>query len=166
MVIAASTNNVIGNRGKLPWRLTDDLRRFRQLTMGKPVVMGRKTYDSIGRPLPGRRNIVVSRNRALTIDGCDVVSSPDEALALAVENGAGEVVIIGGERIYQDFLPRTVRIHMTRVHSVIEGDAFFPELKPDEWRCTWSEPHPATADQPLAFTFETLERPQALNRGL
>ena len=166
MVVAASTNNVIGNRGKLPWRLPDDLRRFRQLTTGKAVVMGRKTYDSIGHPLPGRRNIVVSSNRALSIDGCDVVGSPDEALALGGQNGPGELMVIGGESIYRDFLPCTVRIHMTRVHSVIEGDAFFPELNPDEWHRTWSEPHPATADQPLAFTFETLERPQALNRGL
>jgi dihydrofolate reductase len=166
MVVAASTNNVIGRRGKLPWRLPDDLRRFRLLTMGKPVVMGRKTYDSIGRPLTGRRNIVVSTNRTLTIDGCDVVSSPDEALDLAAENGASEVMIIGGERIYMDLLPRTVRIHMTRVHCLAEGDAFFPALKPDEWHRTWFEPHPATADQPLAFTFETLERPQALNSTL
>lgn len=158
MVVAASTDNVIGNRGKLPWRLPDDLRRFRQLTMGKPVVMGRKTYDSIGRPLPGRRNIVVSSNRTLVIDGCDVVSSPDEALALAVGNGASEVMIIGGESIYKDFLPRADRIHMTRVHTLIEGDAFFAELNADEWQCSWSEPHPATADRPLAFTFETLER--------
>ena len=158
MVVAASTNNVIGNRGMLPWRLPDDLRRFRQLTMGKPVVMGRKTYDSIGRPLPGRRNIVVSSNRALTIDGCDVVCSTDEALTLGVQGGTGEVMIIGGQSIYREFLPRADRIHLTRVHSWIGGDAFFPELNPDEWQCTWSEPHPATADRPLAFTFETLER--------
>jgi dihydrofolate reductase len=157
MVVAASTNNVIGYRGRLPWRLPDDLRRFRLLTMGKPVVMGRKTYGSIGRPLPGRRNIVVSRNRTLTLDGCDVVASPDEALALIAGSDAGEVMIIGGESLYRDFLPRVERIHMTRVHASIEGDAFFPELTADEWQCTWSEPHPATAGQP-AFTFETLER--------
>jgi len=158
MVVAASTNNVIGNRGKLPWRLPDDLRRFRLLTMGKPVVMGRKTYDSIGHPLPGRRNIVLSGNRTLTIDGCDVVASTDEALTLGVQDGTGEVMIIGGESIYREFLPRADRIHMTRVHSWIGGDACFPELNPDEWQCTWSEPHPATVDRPLAFTFETLER--------
>ena len=165
MVVAASTNNVIGSRGRLPWRLPDDLRRFRLLTMGKPVVMGRKTYDSIGRPLTGRRNIVVSSNRMLTIDGCDVVASPDEALVLAAGSDAGEVMIIGGESLYRDFLPRVERIHMTRVHASIEGDAAFPELTSDEWQCTWSEPHPATAGQP-AFSFETLERPQALNRAL
>jgi dihydrofolate reductase len=163
MVVAASTNNVIGSRGRLPWRLPDDLRRFRLLTMGKPVVMGRKTYDSIGRPLPGRRNIVVSSNRTLTLDGCDVVASPDEALALIAGSGAGEAMIIGGESIYRDFLPRADRIHMTRVHASIEGDAFFPELTSDEWQCTGSEPHPATAGQP-AFTFETLNRaPTALD---
>lgn len=158
LVVAASSNNVIGRRGRLPWRLPDDLRRFRLLTMGKPVVMGRKTFDSIGRPLPGRRNIVVTGNRDLVIDGCDVVHSADEALALATEGGASEVMVIGGESIYRDFLARTARIHMTRVHARIEGDAFFPALHPDEWRCSWSERHPATADQPLAYTFETLER--------
>lgn len=158
LVVAASGNNVIGHRGRLPWRLPDDLRRFRELTMGKPIVMGRKTHDSIGRPLPGRRNIVVTGNRGLAIDGCDVVNSPDEALALATEEGASEVMVIGGESIYRAFLTHTGRIHMTRVHATIEGDAFFPRLNADEWRCTWTEPHPATADQSLAYTFETLER--------
>lgn len=160
LVVAASTNNVIGNRGKLPWRLPDDLRRFKLLTMGKPMVMGRKTYDSIGRPLPGRRNIVVSNNSQLRIAGCDVAGSPDEALVLALGNEAEEVMIIGGESVYRDFLPRAGRIHMTRVHTRIEGDAFFPELEPGEWQLTWSEPHPATSGR-LAYTFETLERRQA-----
>jgi dihydrofolate reductase len=159
MVVAASTNNVIGRRGKLPWRLPEDLRRFRLLTMGKPLVMGRKTYDSIGRPLPGRRNIVVSGRPGLAIEGCDVAGSPAAALACAVGQGnVDEVMIIGGERIYRAFLPCTGRIHMTRVHATIEGDAFFPALDPGEWRCVWSEPHAATEEQLLAFTFETLER--------
>lgn len=163
MVVAASTNNVIGRRGKLPWRLPEDLRRFRLLTMGKPVVMGRKTYDSIGHPLPGRRNIVVSRRDGLTIEGCDVASSPAAALACAVgERTVDEVMIIGGERIYRDFLPHADRIHMTRVRAKIEGDAFFPELDPGEWQCVWSESHTAMEDQPLAFTFEILERPSKL----
>ena len=166
LVVAASTNNVIGHRGQLPWRLSDDLKRFKGLTMGKPVVMGRKTYDSIGRPLPGRRNIVVSSNRELRIAGCDVAGSPDEALRLARDSGAEEVMIIGGESIYRDFLPRADRIHMTRVHTQIDGDAFFPELNADEWRSTWREPHPATSDQPVAYTFETLERRQVLNGRL
>jgi dihydrofolate reductase len=164
LVVAASANNVIGHRGRLPWRLPDDLRRFRELTMGKPIVMGRKTYESIGRPLPGRRNIVVTGNRGFAIDGCDVVNSPDEALVLATaletEGAATEVMVIGGESIYRAFLAHADRIHMTRVHATVEGDAFFPRLNADEWRCTWSEPHAATAGQPLAYTFEILERAQ------
>jgi len=156
MVVAASTNNVIGRNGELPWRLPEDLRRFKHLTMGKPIVMGRRTFESIGHPLPGRRNIVVSTRRNLEIEGCEVAASPAAALALA--RSAGEVMIIGGERIYRDFLPRTDRVHMTRVDASIDGDAFFPELEPREWRVVWSEPHAATKDQPLSFTFETLER--------
>jgi dihydrofolate reductase len=156
IVVAASTNNVIGRQGKLPWRLPEDLRRFRQLTMGKPIVMGRRTYDSIGRPLPGRRNIVISRRRGLRIDGCTVAQSPDEALSLA--DGADEVMIVGGERVYEGFLPQTDRIHMTRVHASIEGDAFFPELRPGDWQVVSSEEYPATGERRLAFTFETLSR--------
>jgi dihydrofolate reductase len=156
MVVAASTNNVIGRHGELPWRLPEDLRRFKHLTMGKTVVMGRRTFESIGRPLPGRRNVVVSGRAGLKIDGCEVAGSPSAALALA--SSADEVMIIGGERIYRDFLPRTDRIQMTRVHVSIDGDAFFPGLEPEEWQVVWSEPHPATKDQPLSFTFETLER--------
>ena len=156
IVVAASTNNVIGRQGKLPWHIPEDLRRFRQLTIGKPIVMGRRTYDSIGRPLPGRRNIVISGQQGLRIDGCEVVASPDEALELAA--GAEEVMIVGGERVYRDFLPRTTRIHMTRVHVSIEGDAFFPVLLPEEWQIAGIEEHPVTTERPVAFAFESLRR--------
>src|SRR5690606_28793193 len=156
MVVAASTNSVIGRAGELPWRLPEDLRRFKRLTMGKPIVMGRRTFESIGRPLPGRRNIVVSRRPGLRLEGCDVSDSPDAALALAGQ--AEEIMVIGGQQLYEALLPRTTRIHMTRVHETIEGDAFFPALPPNEWQVVWSESHPATREQPLAHTFQTLER--------
>jgi dihydrofolate reductase len=156
MVVAASANNVIGRRGELPWRLPEDLRHFKELTMGKPIVMGRRTFESIGRPLPGRRNIVVSRRAGLHLEGCEVSDSPDAALDLARQ--AEEIMVIGGQQLYEALLPRTTRIHMTRVQETIEGDAFFPELPPDEWQVVWSEPHPATREQPLAYTFEILER--------
>jgi dihydrofolate reductase len=156
MVVAASTNNVIGKAGELPWRLPEDLRRFKRLTMGKPIVMGRRTFESIGRPLPGRRNIVVSRRPGLRLDGCEVSDSPDAALALAGQ--VAEIMVIGGQQLFEALLPRCTRIHMTRVHETIEGDAFFPELPPDEWQVVWSEPHPATQEQHLAYTFEILER--------
>ena len=161
IVVAASTNNVIGRAGELPWRLPEDLRRFKQLTMGKPIVMGRRTFESIGHPLPGRRNIVVSRKADLRIAGCEVVLTPAAALACAGE--ADEIMIIGGEQLYNALLSHTTRIQMTRVHATVEGDAFFPALPPDEWQVVWSEPHPATDDQPLAFTYEILER-QAQHR--
>jgi dihydrofolate reductase len=157
MVVAAAADNVIGRKGELPWRLPEDLRRFKELTMGKPIVMGRRTFESIGRPLPGRRNIVVSRRPGLRLEGCEVSDSPDAALALAGQ--AEEVMVIGGQQLYEAFLPRATRIHMTRVHETIEGDAFFPQLPPDEWQVVWSESHPATREQPLAHTFEILERP-------
>jgi dihydrofolate reductase len=157
MVVAASTNNVIGREGQLPWRLPQDLRWFRQVTMGKPIVMGRRTFESIGRPLPGRRNVVVSRREGLCIEGCEVVDSPEAALSLA-RGAADEIMVIGGEQLYRAMLPHTTRIHMTRVHKTIEGDAYFPELPPGEWQVVWSEPHRETEEQPLAFTFEILER--------
>src|SRR5690606_1333636 len=159
MVVAASTNNVIGRQGQLPWRLPEDLRRFKLLTMGKPIVMGRRTFASIGRPLPGRRNIIVSRRAGLSIEGCEVVASPEAALSLARAAAADEIMVIGGEQLYRSLLPHAKRIHMTRVHATIEGDAFFPELPPDEWHVVWSEPHRETEERPLAFTFEILERP-------
>jgi dihydrofolate reductase len=156
IVVAASTNNVIGDRGSLPWRLPEDMRRFRKLTMGKPVLMGRRTYASIGRPLPGRRNVVISRQPRLQIAGCEVAATPDDALALAAD--APEIMIIGGGDIYRALLPRTTRIEMTRVHVTLEGDTFFPELDPGEWRVIASEDHPVMDSRPIAFTFETLQR--------
>lgn len=158
IVVAASINNVIGRNGELPWRLPADLKRFKRITMGKPIVMGRRTFESIGRPLPGRRNIVISSNQNLAIAGCEVVHSPDEAVSATQD--CDEVMIIGGEHVYEDFLPRTDCIEITRVQATVDGDAFFPVLEDDEWRCVWSEAHPATGEQPLAFTFQTLERKQ------
>ena len=125
--------------------------------MGKPIVMGRRTFESIGQPLPGRRNIVVSRRADLSIEDCEVVDSPEAALSLARAGSADEIMVIGGAELYRSLLPQTTRIHMTRVHETIEGDAFFPKLPPD-WQVVWSEPHPATDEQPLAYTFEILER--------
>lgn len=156
IVVAASANNVIGRRGSLPWRLPEDMQRFRRLTMGKPLLMGRRTHQSIGRPLPGRRNIVISRQPGLEIAGCDVAGTPDEALALVED--AAEVMVIGGGDIYRELLPRTNRIEMTRVHATIGGDTFFPELRPEDWRLISVEKHPANESRPIAFTFETLER--------
>ena len=124
IIVAASTNNVIGVQGELPWKISDDLKRFKQLTMGKPIVMGRLTWESIGRALPGRQNIVITRRADYQADGCDVVESG--AAALAAAGDVEEIMIIGGGQIYDLFLPKTNRLYVTRVHTEIEGDAFFP----------------------------------------
>lgn len=154
--MAASSNDVIGRDGAIPWHLPEDLKRFRRLTMGKPVLMGRATYDAIGRPLPGRRNIVITRQRNLGIAGCEVVGGPAEALERVA--GSGEAMIIGGGQVYERFLPRADRIHLTRVHLTLEGDAFFPKLDPGEWRVVSEERHPATAGRPIAYTWQTFTR--------
>ncbi len=156
IVVAASTNNVIGLHGELPWHLPEDLRRFRQLTLGKAVVMGRLTFDAIGRPLPGRRNIIISSDLNLRIDGCEVVPSPQAALQLV--EGDEEVMIIGGGRIYRQLLPLVGRIHLTRVHATVDGDVFFPELDASEWQVVASEEFPASDSRPIGFTISTLER--------
>ena len=156
IIVAVAENNVIGAGNQLPWRLPDDLRRFKALSLGKPVVMGRRTFDSIGRPLPGRTNIVISRQPGLRIDGCVVTPSVDAAFAAA--QPAPEVIVIGGAEIYRQVLPRTNRIHLTRVHARIEGDVFFPELRAEEWREVDIEHHPADDRHAHPFSFITLER--------
>jgi dihydrofolate reductase len=156
LIVAASANNVIGVRGELPWRLPADLRRFKQVTTGKPIVMGRLTWDSIGRPLPNRQNIVISRNPDFTAAGCDIVASPDEAIDMAGD--VDELMIIGGGQLYREFLPRAQRIYLTRVAVNIAGDASFPELEAREWSETSREPHPADEEHAYSFEIIQLER--------
>ena len=156
LVVAVSANNVIGADGGLPWRLSEDLRRFKDITMGKPMIMGRQTFESIGKALPGRRNIILSRQAAYEQVGCDVVNTPEEALRLA--GGADEVMIIGGGKVYEEFLPMTDRIYMTRVHTDVDGDTFFPEINDDEWRIVSSHPLPPNDERPFSISFQVLER--------
>ena len=156
LIVAASTNNVIGVAGDLPWRLPDDLRRFKQITTGHPIVMGRLTFESIGQPLPGRQNIVVTRNAAFAAPGCDVATSP--ANAIDVAGDATELMVIGGSHIYREFLPLAARVYMTRVHADIDGDAHFPVLEDAEWQETSRESHAADDRHAFAFDFLSLER--------
>lgn len=156
IIVAVADNGVIGSGNQLPWRLPDDLKRFKALSLGKPIVMGRKTFDSIGRPLPGRLNIVISRQSGLEIPGCTVVTSIDEAIAAA--QPAPEIVIVGGADIYRQVLPQVQVIHLTRVHATIDGDVVFPRLQEQEWREVAKEYHPADERHAHAFTFSTLER--------
>jgi len=144
---------VIGVDGDLPWRIPEDLRHFKRITMGHAILMGRVTWDSIGRPLPGRQNIVITRNIGLSLEGAHVVHSLDDAIVLARESGDAEPCIIGGAGIYQLALPLVTTIHLTEVDRTVEGDTFFPELAPDEWEET--ESHPG---ETVGVVFRTLKR--------
>jgi len=133
LVVAMAPDRVIGRDGGLPWHFSEDLRHFRSVTTGHAIIMGRKTWDSIGRPLPGRRNIVVTRQEGLAIDGCEVVHSLEAALALAREHDP-EPRIIGGSTLYQQALPLATRLYVTEVACSVAGDTFFPAIDKGEWR--------------------------------
>ncbi|MFZ9052997.1 MAG: type 3 dihydrofolate reductase [Woeseiaceae bacterium] len=156
LVVAASTDSLIGRTGGLPWRLSADLKRFKAITIGKPILMGRLTYESIGRPLPGRQNIVISTQEDYSAPGCDVVATP--AAAIAAAGTADEIMVIGGGEIYRQFLPLAQRIYLTRVHAELAGDTYFPSLDEQDWRATHCEEHAADADNEYDYTFVTLER--------
>ncbi|MCJ2180901.1 dihydrofolate reductase [Novosphingobium album (ex Hu et al. 2023)] len=153
LIYARAANGVIGRDGALPWRLPADLRHFKAMTMDKPMVMGRKTFESFPSPLPGRRHIVLTRDRAWRADGAEVVHSVEDALALA---GDGDVAVIGGAEIYALVLPLARRVELTEVHAEYEGDTFMPLLG-SEWRETAREEHPAQGDAP-SYAFVTLIR--------
>ena len=156
IIVAASANNVIGAQGDLPWRLPDDLRRFKTVTMGKPIVMGRKTWESIGRALPGRQNIVITRQQDFAAEGCDVVQSTDAAIAVAGD--VSEIMVIGGSEVYTLFLPVAQRLYLTRVHADVNGDAFFPAVDADEWQLVSDEAHSADRRNEFDFSFRIYER--------
>jgi dihydrofolate reductase len=155
LIVAMAKNRAIGKDNTLPWHIPEDLKRFKALTMGHPIVMGRKTFDSIGRPLPGRRNIVISRNRSLAIPGVEVTGSLDEALAAC--SAEPEVFVIGGEQIYAQALGRADRIEMTEVGQAVDGDAFFPPIDEAAWVESSSTTPAPPAGSP-AYRFRTLDR--------
>ena len=156
IVVAMAENRVIGKGNQLPWRLPADLRHFKTVTMGKPIVMGRKTHESIGRALPGRHNIVVTRQHGYRAEGCTVALSVDAALAACAD--APEVMLIGGAQLYRELLPRSSTIYLTQVHAVIEGDAFFPEIDLAEWCESERSDYPADDKNEHAFSFVILQR--------
>lgn len=156
IVVIAAENDAIGKDNQLLCRLPDDLKHFKAVTMGKPVVMGRKTYESVGKPLPGRLNIVMTRQNNLTIPGCVVVDTMESAMQAAGD--APEICMIGGAELYCQALPLTHRIYLTRIHASLEGDVFFPHLSMSEWRETHREAHAADDRHAYPFTFITLER--------
>jgi len=155
IIVAVAENGVIGDRNTLLWHISEDLRRFKTLTTGHPVVMGRKTCESLGRPLPNRRNVVITRSET-QIAGCEVVHSLDEALTLFPADE--EVFVIGGAQIYAEALPIADRFYLTRVHRDYEGDTRLPDWNPAEWRLVASERFACGAEYPYPFTFEVYER--------
>jgi len=156
LIAAMAHDRVIGINNTLPWDLPADMKHFREQTMGKPILMGRKTYDSIGRPLPGRQNIVVSRDAALKIEGCDVVPSIDAAIAVAGD--APEVMVMGGASFYQQLLPQANRLVLTMIDLSIEGDAWFPQWEASAWREVASEAHEPDEKNRWSYRFVELER--------
>ncbi len=157
LIYARAENGAIGHEGHLPWRLPADMRRFKAMTMGKPMIMGRKTFESFGSPLPGRRHIVLSRRDDLTVDGVAMAGSVAEALALATQgNDTGEIAIIGGAAIYDVFMPLAHRIELTQIHADYPGDTFMAEPGRD-WVLTGREDHAASDPHP-AFSFLTFRR--------
>lgn len=156
LVVAMSINNVIGRDGVLPWNLPSDLRHFRRITSGKTVIMGRKTWNSLHtKPLPHRNNIVITRNKDFLAEGGMVAYSLDMALGLASDSV--EVMVIGGQEIYQLAIPRANRIYLTTIQDSYDGDAYFPNLNPSEWEEVGREDHPADGGFP-SYSFLTLER--------
>ena len=156
LIAAVAEYGVIGRGGALPWRLPDELSHFKRTTLGKPVLMGRRTFVSLGRPLAGRRNVVLSRSPGFVPTGAELAPDLDAALALVA--GAPEVVVIGGAALYREALPRAARIYLTRVHAAPAGDVSFPELDLTGWRETLVAEHPADARHAHAFSIWLLER--------
>ena len=156
LIAAVAANGVIGSDNALPWRLPEDLKHFKALTLGHPVIMGRKTYEPIGRPLPGRRNIVVTRNPDYRAEGCETRNTLEAALATCQYDGA-EIFVIGGAQVYAAALPLAQRLYLTEIHAGFAGDAHFPAFDRNTWRETARERHRGEED--IAFDFAVYDRP-------
>lgn len=164
LVWAMAQNRVIGRNNNLPWYLPEDLKYFKRITMGKPIIMGRKTFESIGKPLPGRTNIVVTRNPGFSVEGVKTANSLDAAKALcesiAVIDGSDEAMVIGGAEIYTQAMPLADRLYLTEVHAEVEGDAYFPEFDRSAWQEIAREDFEASGPNPYAYSFIILDKPE------
>ncbi len=162
IIVAQSKNRVIGVNNDLPWRLPKDLQYFKKVTLGKPIIMGRKTFESIGKPLPGRANIVITSNKDCCIEGVQVVHSLEQAIEVgkveAVEQGQTEVMVIGGAQIYQQALSQCSKLYITEVDAVIEGDAHFPEVDYGQYHEVERENHASDDSNPYDYSFVSYER--------
>lgn len=155
LIVAMTKNRVIGLDNQMPWHLPADLAWFKQNTLGKPVIMGRKTFESIGKPLPKRRNIVLSRT-AVAIDGVEIVTSLEQALALVKDET--EVMIIGGGQLFAEMIVRADRLYLTEIDTVLEGDTYFPVIDSEEWQVSFMQTHLADEKNPYNCCFKILER--------
>jgi dihydrofolate reductase len=155
IVVAIAENYAIGKNNQLLWRLPNDLKHFKQITSGHTIIMGRKTFDSVGKPLPNRRNIIITRQN-ISIEGCEVVNSLDAALALCADEP--EIFIVGGAEIYKQAMHVTDCIYLTIVHQNFDGDTYFPEIKEDEWKETEREDNEPDEKNLIPYSFITLER--------
>lgn len=158
LVVAASENNVIGKDNRLLWHLPNDMKFFKNTTWGMPVIMGRKTFESLGKPLAGRTNIVMTRDKDFTAKGATVCSNMEEAMKAAAETDAKEVFVIGGGEVYKQVLPHANRVYLTRVHTKLEGDAFFPELPATDWILLSQLDFTADAKHAFAYSFQVWQR--------
>ncbi len=159
LIAALDRNRAIGRGNAMPWHLPDDLKRFKALTLGKPVLMGRKTAESLGRALPRRRNLVLTRGTRVPFDGMEAVTSIDDALALAAAEGSDQLCVIGGGELYALTLPMATRLHLTHVDTVVDGcDVFFPSFEAEQWRVVAREAHAADDRHAFAFEFVDYER--------
>lgn len=151
LIVAMDDNRLIGNKNKLPWHLPADLAFFKRTTMGKPIVMGRKTFESIGKPLPGRRNIVITRDDSFSAAGCEVANSIEAAMSLTKDDD--EVMLIGGASLYEQTIARATQLYITRIHQSFEGDTWFPEIDLSEWKAVNREDFDADHSNQYAYSF-------------
>lgn len=155
MIAAMAHDRVIGKDNQMPWHLPADLAHFKRVTLGKPVLMGRKTFESIGRPLPGRRNLVISRNPDYQVEGIEVVGSVEAVLALLAGSSVEELMVIGGGHLYAEMLPSADCLYLTRIDLAVEGDTRFPAFDDGQWQRVDCESHPADERNPHPYSFET-----------
>ncbi|MEM5293643.1 dihydrofolate reductase [Burkholderia sp. JPY481] len=158
LIVARASNGVIGRDNQLPWRLPEDLKFFKRTTMGAPIIMGRKTHESIGRPLPGRRNIVVTRDGSRRFQGCDTATNLDEALALAAQDQAPQAFLIGGAELYDEGLRHADKLIVTEIAADFPGDATFPAIDPHVWEEIAREAHHSNAPNDFDYAFVTYQR--------
>jgi len=156
IIVATDKNRLIGKDNDLPWKLSADLQYFRKVTMGKPIIMGRATHESIGRPLPGRRNIVVTSNKDFQTEGCTVVNSIEQAISACKDEQ--EAMVMGGASLYEQFLDKAQRIYLTQVDAELEGDTWFPEWDKAQWKQISSESHMADDKNQFDYSFDVYER--------